>query len=99
MERELGDVGTKMLWEDDHVKTWDLVLEPGQSSDWHQHTMPYVFIVTRPGRLRAEYHDGASSESDYALGEVVEGHCGSIHRVTNVGDALYSNSIVEIKQG
>lgn len=98
MERELGDVGTKLLWEDDHVRTWDLVLEPGQSSDWHHHTMPYVFTVTRAGRLLAEYDDGTSAERDYALGEVVQGQHGSIHRVTNVGNALYSNSIVEVKQ-
>jgi quercetin dioxygenase-like cupin family protein len=97
-ERQLGEVGTEMQWEDEHVMTWDLVLEPGQSSDWHQHTRPYVFIVTRPGRLKAEYDDGSSSERDYALGEIVQGQCGSIHRVTNVGDELYSNSIVEIKQ-
>ena len=37
-ERQLGDVGTEMQWEDEHVMTWDLVLEPGQSSDWHQHS-------------------------------------------------------------
>ena len=96
-DRQLGDVGTEMKWEDDHVRTWDLVLEPGQSSDWHRHTRPYVFIVTRPGRLKADYDDGTSSERDYALGEIVQGQCGSIHRVTNVGDALYSNSIIEIK--
>lgn len=98
MERELGDVGTQLLWEDEHVKTWDLVLEPGQSSDWHRHTMPYVFTVTRAGRLRTEYEDGSVSVSDLALGQVVQGHHGSVHRVTNVGDALYSNSIVEVKQ-
>ncbi len=96
-ERQLGDVGTERKWEDDYVRTWDLVLEPGQSSDWHLHTRPYVFIVTRPGRLLAEYDDGTSAERDYALGEIVQGQCGSIHRVTNVGDALYSNSIIEIK--
>ena len=61
MERELGDVGTQLLWEDEHVKTWDLVLEPGQSSDWHRHSMPYVFTVTRAGRLRTEYEDGSVS--------------------------------------
>ena len=98
MERELGDVGTQLLWEDQHVKTWDLILEPGQSSDWHRHTMPYVFTVTRAGRLRTEYEDGSVSVSDLALGQVVQGHHGSVHRVTNVGDALYSNSIVEVKQ-
>lgn len=98
MERKLGDVGTQLLWEDDYVKTWDLVLEPGQSSDWHRHTMPYVFTVTRAGRLKTEYEDGSVSVSDLALGRVVQGHHGSVHRVTNVGDALYSNSIVEVKQ-
>ncbi len=64
MDRELGDVGTQFLWEDDHVKTWDLVLEPGASSDWHRHTTPYVFTVTRAGRLKTEYDDGSVSVSD-----------------------------------
>ena len=99
MNRELGDVGTRLLWENDHVRTWDLVLDPGQSSDWHRHDLPYAFTVTRAGRLRAEYDDGTASERDYALGEVVQGQQGSVHRVTNVGDATYSNSIVEIKGG
>ena len=98
MERELGDVGTQFLWEDDHAKVWDLVLEPGVSSDWHRHTMPYAFTVTRAGRLKTEYEDGSVSVIDLTLGQVVQGHHGSVHRVTNVGDALYSNSIVEIKQ-
>ena len=97
-ERQLGDVGTDMKWEDDHVRVWDLELAPGQSSDWHQHTMPYVFVVTRAGTLLAEYDDGTSAERDYSLGEIVQGHWGSIHRVTNAGSDLYSNSIVEIKQ-
>ena len=99
MAHELGDVGTELLWEDEHVRTWNLALEPGQSSAWHHHTMPYVFTVTRAGTLKTEYDDGTSSISDLALGDVVQGRHGSIHRVTNVGDALYSNSIVEIKQG
>ncbi len=92
---EYGDVGTEILWEDDSVRAWDLVLEPGQSSDWHRHENPYVFVVTRAGRLKTEYEDGTVSVTDFALGDVVRGHRGSVHRVTNVGDALYSNSIVE----
>ena len=99
MDRQLGDIGTDLLWEDDHVRTWNLVLEPGQSSDWHRHTLPYVFTVTRAGRLRTEYDDGSASVTDLALGDVVQGRCGSVHCVTNLGDAVYSNSIVEVKQG
>ena len=97
MSMELGNVGTESLFENEHVKTWSLVLEPGQSSPWHRHTMHYLFIVTEAGRLRAEFEDGTSSERDYALGEVVMGQKDSQHRVTNVGTARYSNAIVELR--
>ncbi|MCH8870701.1 MAG: cupin domain-containing protein [Chloroflexi bacterium] len=95
--KELGDVGTEMLWENEHVRVWDLVLEPGQSSEWHRHGMHYTFIVTRPGRLKAEYEDGSESITDLHLGQVVMGQKGSVHKVTNVGTELYSNAIVEMK--
>ncbi len=98
MTRELGDVGTRMLYENEHVKTWDLALEPGQSSEWHHHTMSYLFIVTRPGTLRTDYDDGTSAVRKYSLGDVVMGEKDSIHRVTNVGVQLYSNAIVELKE-
>ena len=97
MERELGDVGTHFQYENEHVKAWNLVLEPGQASPWHHHTMHYLFIITEPGTLRAEFDDGTSSERYYELGEVVTGQKDSIHRVINVGDARYSNAIVELK--
>ena len=35
VERELGDVGTDFVFENDHVKVWQLVLEPGQASSCH----------------------------------------------------------------
>ena len=98
MEREMGDVGTHFLYENEHVKAWDLELEPGQTSPWHRHSMNYLFIVTRAGTLRAEYDDGTSAVRDYKLGEVVMGQKDSVHRVTNVGDELYSNAIVELKE-
>ena len=97
-DRKLGDVGTDFLFENEHVKTWSLVLEPGQSSDWHQHHTHYLFIVTEAGTLKAEYDDGTESVSDYVLGQVVMGQKNSIHRVTNIGSARYSNSIVELKK-
>lgn len=36
-ERELGGVGTKVLFENDNVRVWELDLAPGESSDIHQH--------------------------------------------------------------
>ena len=98
MAREMGDVGTHFLHENEHVKTWDLVLKPGESSPWHHHSTHYLFVVTRAGILRTEYDDGTSAVRDYKLGEVVMGEKDSVHRVTNVGDERYSNVIVELKQ-
>ena len=96
-DRHLGDVGTEFQFEDGDVKVWDLVLEPGQSSDWHHHTRRYVFIVTRPGKLKTEFEDGSSRVTELRLGQVVKGVKDSVHRVTNVGDALYSNAIIELQ--
>ena len=97
MAVQLGDVGTHFRFENEHVKVWDLVLEPAQTSPWHRHTMNYLFIVTEPGNLRAEFEDGTVSEGEYKLGQVVMGQKDSVHRVTNLGNARYSNAIVELK--
>ena len=98
MAVESTDVGTHFLYENEHVKTWSLILEPGQASQWHRHTMHYLFVVTEPGTLKAEYEDGTSAEHEYKLGEVVMGQKESVHRVINVGNARWSNAIVELKQ-
>ena len=34
MATRLGDVGAHFLFENEHVKVWSLVLEPGESSPW-----------------------------------------------------------------
>ena len=64
----------------------------------NHHTMHYLFIVNEPGTLRADYDDGTSKEQEYELGQVVMGQKDSVHRVTNVGSARYSNAIIELKQ-
>ena len=96
-EREMGDIGTEFQFEDADISVWDLALEPGQSSAWHHHTRRYVFIVTRPGTLKTEYEDGSTSVSNLSLGQVVKGQKDAVHRVTNVGEQLYSNAIIELQ--
>ena len=68
MTLKLGDVGTNLRLENDHIKVWDLILEPGEASAWHRHTMHYVFVVYEAGRLRGEFEDGTDNEKDYILG-------------------------------
>ena len=85
---ELGDIGTEFKYETDHMRVWDLVLNPGESSPWHQHDNNYVLLT--------EYEDGSTSHNTFNLGDVITGHKGAVHRVTNTGDSIYSNAIIEI---
>ena len=95
---KMGDIGTEFKYETDRIRVWDLVLESGISSDWHKHDNSYVFIVTRPGTLRSHYPDGTYSDNRLELGQAVPGQKDAIHKVTNIGDELYSNVIIELKE-
>jgi len=97
MDKELGDVGTHFMFENDQVKVWNLVLEPGQASQWHRHHNHYTFIVIEPSTLKTEFEDGTDGESESHAGQVVMGRKDSVHRVTNVGSSTYRNVIIEIK--
>ena len=36
-DRNLGDIATELILENDKVRIWNLVVAPGESSDWHLH--------------------------------------------------------------
>ena len=93
----LGDVANNLLFENERVKVWHLVLDPGESSDWHVHDMDYLTIVIDPGTLTVEWEDGTTEDRQLPLGEAQfrQGH--GVHRVTNVGSARYRNALVELK--
>ena len=54
-ERILGNVGTKLVLENDRVRVWELELEPGGKSDVHRHDLDYLIVQIegdRPCRAR-----------------------------------------------
>ena len=44
-ERKLGDVGTKVLFENEYCRVWEMDLAPGESSDVHRHDHPYALVI------------------------------------------------------
>ncbi|MFK7965897.1 MAG: hypothetical protein AB8C46_18210 [Burkholderiaceae bacterium] len=56
---EIGDkVGTKVVFENDRVRVWDLVLEPGEETGMHRHDMSYIWYAIQGGQLYAEDEHG-----------------------------------------
>ena len=40
----LGEIASQVLFENDRVKIWNLIVEPGEASDWHLHGHDYVTV-------------------------------------------------------
>ncbi len=105
------EVGTRLLFENDRVRVWDLRLAPGERTGLHRHTEDYLYVVIGAGRLKAirPVEGGQDSpgneteawyESDFADGEVrfrtLDGE--DVHDAENVGDAEWRNIVVELKR-
>ena len=75
---ELGGVGTRVIFEDDRVRIWELRLEPGEHSALHHHDHDYYLAIwsgdyvagVRDGRWSSWYGDGAlESEVTWVHGQ------------------------------
>ena len=97
-KRTLGKVATRILLENDRVRIWELVLAPGQSSDWHHHILDYVTVATTAGTTRMEMEDGAVSENSREVGAINFRKTHQPHVVTNIGKNITSNILIELKE-
>ena len=93
----LGDIASVVLFENDRVKVWNLIVEPGEASDWHLHERDYVTVVVEGGGLAVEYDDGTVEEGSAEVG--VWNYHGEhrVHRVVNNTNTRYKNVLVELK--
>ena len=94
-------VGTRLLFENERVRVWDLSLEPGESFGTHLHRDDYVIIVESGGQLRFAEPAG-KREVQYVDDQVTfraVGPGGKVdHHLTNVGAKRHRNFIVELKR-
>ncbi|MDX1649149.1 MAG: hypothetical protein R3263_04775, partial [Myxococcota bacterium] len=42
----MGKVADRVLFEDDHVRIWEMKLEPGEHSDLHHHEHDYYLCIS-----------------------------------------------------
>ena len=96
--KELGDIASVVLFENERVKIWNLIVEPGEASDWHLHGRDYVTVVVESnGGLDAEFGDGTANKSNNVVGDFTYHGSHQIHRVVNNTDRRYKNVLIELK--
>ena len=96
-------VGTRLLFENDRVRVWDLALAPGEALEKHIHRDDYLFIVAAGGSLRHidPENPGNDRAVHYEDNQVVFLNVpqeGLVHdRLVNVGTEPYRNYVIELK--
>jgi predicted metal-dependent enzyme (double-stranded beta helix superfamily) len=102
-ERILGDVGSKLLFENDRVRVWHLRLAPGQDSPTHEHHLDHVLVQVAGDRIAVlPEPDTAGPYRDYLEADVVPGAVvhvprGGIETARNTGRQPYLEVIIELK--
>jgi beta-alanine degradation protein BauB len=95
---EENPIGTEFLREDEHVRIWRIVLEPGEEAPWHTHHLDYTSIVVEGSELERYNGDGTTDRYEVKPGDTMRIYEGSRrHALKNVGKTRFSNIIIELK--
>jgi hypothetical protein len=95
------EIGTTLWFENDHVRIFEIRLEPGERAPFHVHDRTYFWTVVEPGRGMQRRQDGTYVVREYRLGEtrylVHSRGDPMIHDLANVGDGTLRFVTVEFK--
>ena len=99
MESEkLGPVATRVLFENDDVKVWEMDLQPGDVCGLHRHTMDYVLYILNGARVGVE----SPGHKPYSFKVKARGTyfvpAGGVESAHNVGDTRFHEALVELKR-
>ena len=102
-DRVLGDVGTKVVFENDRVRVWQVRLAPGEQGPVHSHDLDHLLVQVAGDRIavvpepdtRGPYRDYL--EADVVPGAVVHVPRGGVESARNVGSRPYLEIVVELK--
>ena len=97
----LGGVGGRVLLEDDSVRIWELILEPGEASALHRHEHDYYLVIFEGDYVAGVCPEGSGVDSFVGkvpeAGNTVSIPKGGLEWAYNVGEKTYREIIVELK--
>jgi quercetin dioxygenase-like cupin family protein len=96
---KLGPIGDRVMYENEMVRVWDFVVEPGKNKGWHKHELPYVIIPMTDGDIELE--SAITGQIDrpkgVQIGSPIWRDAGEVHDLRNVGTETYRNILIELK--
>ena len=96
----LGEVGQRIVLENEHVRIWEINLDPGQTIDFHIHYHPYIVVSLGGGENEIETIFGQKITTSEPLGSFVfMNEMRPVHRLTNKANVTYLSRLIELKSG
>ena len=94
---QYGPVGTRVIFENERVRVWEIELAPGETLPMHFHELDYVVVALAAGPTTVEWEDGRRETNDHTPGEITWRSAPHAHALTNSGSAPYRNRLIELK--
>jgi len=101
--RTLGEIASRLLFENERVRIWEMIMEPGETGPVHEHELDHILIQISGDRMAViPESDTRGPFEEYLEADVVPGQYffvtkGGIERARNVGDQTYHEIVVELK--
>lgn len=94
------EVGTRLWFENDRIRVWEVLLRPGERGPFHNHTRNYFWTVVEGSRGLQRFADGTYAVRDYRVGDTKylehTPDDSLIHDLENVGDTPLRFVTVEL---
>lgn len=95
---KLGAVGDKILFENEHIRMWEVRLDPGKTIDFHIHYHPYLVVSLGGGDNEIETIFGKKIPTSEPIGSFVFiDEMRPVHRLTNRSSVVYLSRLIELK--
>jgi quercetin dioxygenase-like cupin family protein len=96
---EYGPVATRMIFDNDDVRVWEMDLAPGAVCGLHHHTMDYVLFILSGANVGAQSPGGrkmmpfpVNARATYFV------PAGGIESAHNMGDTRFFEALFELKR-
>lgn len=96
-EPALGQVADRVVFENERVRIWEMTLEPGEASDFHEHTLDYMLCVIEGKSIDADFEGGKSITIPVEPSTTIFVPKGNRETAVNRSDVRYREILIELK--
>ncbi len=95
---EYGPVATRVLFENDDVRIWEMDLKPGEVCGLHHHTLDYVLYILSGAKVGIEspQHRSYTLEAPTRAAYFIP--AGGVEAAHNVGETRFHEALFELKR-